>query len=168
MRQFFLALGLVTMLIGCKPSAPIKKSSVSYSIDAEEVNLVPLKSALRRYKVVIRHTSQEVLILEGRPISKVTSMTIGQFARSWNDKAHAFNKHPPHATLIVYAPQKKGHLERSAVLLKLTKMGYDPKKDQLTFEATAMSSVSPYISGHPVQMADLIIEGKVKLKNGRR
>ena len=155
MRGLVLALLFLT---ACQGSMPMKKSTVIFSIDAIEMRLLPLKSALRGYKIVLSDVGREVLLLDGRPIAKAQVMTIAQFAARWDNPKYGFRKRPPHATMIVYATQSRGHLERSCTLFKLTNMDYDSMKNSLTFEAVAMSELSPYILGHPVKIADFLIE----------
>jgi hypothetical protein len=129
-----------------------------FSVDAEEVRIFPMKSLLRQYKIVMNNVGSEVMLLDGRPVSKVQVMTMQQFAARWDNPKYGFKKRPPHATMIVYATQSRGHLERSASLFKITDMSFDSMRNNLTVEVTAMSEVNPYIIGRPVKLADFLIE----------
>jgi len=146
------------LLTACQGGLPMKKSTTIFSVDAEEVRIFPIKSLLRQYKIVMNNVGSEVMLLDGRPISKVQVMTMQQFGARWDNPKYGFKKRPPHATMIVYATQSRGHLERTASLFKITDMSFDAVKNSLTIEVVAMSEVNPYIVGRPVKLSDFLIE----------
>ena len=47
-------------------------------------------------------------------------------------------------------------------MVKLSNPEYDQKKDELRFDAVALSQPNNWMVGHPVQLADLLIEAKLK------
>ncbi|MDN3503958.1 MAG: hypothetical protein P0S95_00080 [Rhabdochlamydiaceae bacterium] len=162
MRRYILLFSLAIMFVSCKSSMPLRKVSITFSIDAQEVNLIPVKAPLKRYKLVIKQTSNRVFAFEGFPMKKLRTLTLGQFFLAWNDSRYGFKKTPPRAAVIAYIPHRKGHMERVAVIVKLSNPEYDQKKDELKFDAVALSQPNNWMVGHPVQLADLLIEARLK------
>lgn len=151
-------LALLFLLAACQGGMSMKKSTTLFSLDAEDVNVLPLKAPLKRYKIVLRDLAEDALELDGRPICRSEALSIQQFLdRSFSDKSELIRR-PPHLTVIVYAPHHRGHLERAAILFKINTIEYSKEKNEMVFDATAMSDIKSYMIGHPMKIADFLIE----------
>lgn len=161
MRGFILALSTLLVFSACQSSLPMRKHAVTFSLDAEEAYLLPVGSSLGTYRLIIRGVSDRVFAFEGSPMQKLRTLTLGQFLLAWKSAKYGFKKVPPRAALIVYVPHRKGHMERIAVVLKLSRPEYDPHKSEVIFDAAPMHEPSSWMVGHPVQLSDLLIEAKL-------
>ena len=151
-------LGLLFLLAACQGGMPIKKSTTLFSLDAEDVNILPFKAPLKRYKIVLRDIEEDILELNGRPICRSETLSIQQFLERDFALKSGLSKRPPHLTVIVYAPHHRGHLERAAILFKINSIEYSKERDEMVFDATAMSEIKSYMIGHPMKIADFLIE----------
>ena len=158
MKRFLLLIALAIGVVSCKSGVSIKKYHFAFNIDAHQVNLLPMKAAMKRYKLVLSDPDAKVLVFEGFPKKSLHEMPLKQLLTDW--KALGFDKKSPTAAMIVFMPQKKGKMERLSTVLRLSNP--EMERNKLSFDAIALSTPSSWIVGHPNHLGHLVIEATLK------
>ncbi|MCF7852540.1 MAG: hypothetical protein K9M07_04795 [Simkaniaceae bacterium] len=158
MKKISFLVLLVFIGVACRSTPELKKVPMTFSLDAEEIHLVITKPGMQQYKMILKKPMDEVFSFEGSPMQAQTVMSLEQFYSLWTDREKGLYRTPARAVLIAYVADKKGHISRQALLLKLSNPEYNKEKAEFYFEATPLHEVNPWIIGHPVHPADLIIQ----------
>jgi hypothetical protein len=143
-------------LLGCSLvffAACSKKSEAppqgKFVIFAKSVNILPKMVSNGQYRIEVDEIKKEGMKVD---LQKTTNFDVASFMQKAKESQFFEKPNQPKAFIIATSLDKRGEMKEYGAAFELKKLDYNPQTMTLTFDASSIEEISPWILAKPSKL----------------
>ncbi len=156
MLKYVKYLSLILMLISFSAFAS-ESASYFYVQASESATLQPVANKTGVYTLTLKKVQPYIHYMSDRPNRMTGLMSTDKFYNAWYKGHNSFAKDAPNVSLSGMKLHGVYNQKLVTFVIALTNPTYNPKKEEITYEAKALGNEGDFIPNKPVTLQHVVL-----------